>query len=51
VIYNISMVVIFMLVGFNTYQSMQATDKQDKIIHLLWVIIFIMIAMIGVLEG
>lgn len=48
-IYNISMVVIFILVGINTHQSFRATDKQDKIIHLLWVIIFIMIAMIGVL--
>jgi hypothetical protein len=49
-IYYIKLVVIGILVGVNTYQSMQATDKQDKIIHLLWLIIFIVIAMIGVLE-
>jgi hypothetical protein len=45
-IYNIKLLVIGILVGINTYQFMMATDKQDKIIHLLWVIIF----MIGVLE-
>jgi hypothetical membrane protein len=49
-IYNIKLLVIGILMGINTYRAMMATDKQDKIIHLLWVIIFIMIAMIGVLK-
>lgn len=32
------------LIGACVFQSVRAKDKQDKIIYLLWVIVFLMVA-------
>jgi hypothetical protein len=34
----------YLFLTVSAYQSMRAEDKQEKIIHLLWAIIFVMIA-------